>query len=219
MIKRSEWPGYWKGVVQILEWVKGFCEKTGASGQLCFDFMRDSSDGRMYPFECNPRTSTIFLNFYNHDHAAQAIFNAKVQSQCSDTCCYSLVAQQNFLAFPSICLSHCGDLLDVEVQRELNLLMSWHCAGSSLIDPADITPCRVSMTLARRPTDPTAALSRSSGSGMRLGSLFLGGCPSAGALGRLGRRSGRLLTCCGAAWMQCWILQIPCPFWACTTCR
>ena len=65
--------------MQILEWVKGFCEKTGASGQLCFDFMRDSSDGRMYPFECNPRTSTIFLNFYNHDHVAQAFFNAKVQ--------------------------------------------------------------------------------------------------------------------------------------------
>ncbi|CAK0738655.1 hypothetical protein CVIRNUC_001074 [Coccomyxa viridis] len=62
---------------EILEWVKGFCEKTGASGQLCFDFMRDSSDGRMYPFECNPRTSTILLNFYNHDLAAQAFFNAK----------------------------------------------------------------------------------------------------------------------------------------------
>ena len=67
-------------LLQILEWVKEFCKKTGASGQLCFDFMRDSSDGRMYAFECNPRTSTILLNFYNHDHVAQAFFNAKVMT-------------------------------------------------------------------------------------------------------------------------------------------
>ncbi len=66
------------GMLQILDWVKDFCTKTGASGQLCFDFMRDSNDGRMYAFECNPRTSTILLNFYNHDHVAQAFFNAKV---------------------------------------------------------------------------------------------------------------------------------------------
>lgn len=65
-------------LLQILDWVKEFCDKTGASGQLCFDFMRDSNDGRMYAFECNPRTSTILLNFYNHDHVAQAFFNAKV---------------------------------------------------------------------------------------------------------------------------------------------
>ena len=67
-------------LLQILDWVKEFCKKTGASGQLCFDFMRDSSDGRMYAFECNPRTSTILLNFYNHDHVAQAFFNAKVMT-------------------------------------------------------------------------------------------------------------------------------------------
>ena len=73
--------------LQIWEWVKGFCKKTNVSGQLCFDFMRDSSDGRMYPFECNPRTSTILLNFYNHDHVAQAFFNAKVHWPCSHTCC------------------------------------------------------------------------------------------------------------------------------------
>ena len=65
-------------LLQIWEWVKAFCAKTGVSGQLCFDFMRDSSDGRMYAFECNPRTSTILLNFYDHDHVAQAFFNAKV---------------------------------------------------------------------------------------------------------------------------------------------
>ena len=66
------------GMSQILDWVKEFCTKTGASGQLCFDFMRDTNDGRMYAFECNPRTSTILLNFYSHDHVAQAFFNAKV---------------------------------------------------------------------------------------------------------------------------------------------
>ena len=102
--------------MQILEWVKGFCEKTGASGQLCFDFMRDFSDGRMHPFECNPRTSTIFLNFYNHDHAAQAFFNAKVHSQCSGT--LLLTAQAfSLLAFSSLGLSHGGDLLNAEVLR------------------------------------------------------------------------------------------------------
>ena len=69
--------------LQIWEWVKAFCAKTGASGQLCFDFMRDGSDGRMYAFECNPRTSTILLNFYDHDHVAQAFFNAQVASLSS----------------------------------------------------------------------------------------------------------------------------------------
>ena len=64
--------------VQIWEWVKAFCEKTNATGQLCFDFMHNDEDGRMYAFECNPRTSTIFLNFYNHDHVVQAFFNAQV---------------------------------------------------------------------------------------------------------------------------------------------
>lgn len=64
--------------VQIWEWVKAFCEKTNATGQLCFDFMHNNEDGRMYAFECNPRTSTIFLTFYDHDHVAQAFFNAQV---------------------------------------------------------------------------------------------------------------------------------------------
>ncbi|BDA48532.1 hypothetical protein COCOBI_12-2120 [Coccomyxa sp. Obi] len=60
---------------QIWDWVKDFCKKTKASGQLCFDFMKDDTDGQLYAFECNPRCSTILLNFYNHYHVAEAFFN------------------------------------------------------------------------------------------------------------------------------------------------
>jgi hypothetical protein len=71
---------------QIWEWVRKFCEATGATGQLCFDFIRDETEGRMLPIECNPRTSTIFLNFYNHPAAAEAFYSAKVRMSVYITC-------------------------------------------------------------------------------------------------------------------------------------
>ena len=88
--------------VQIWEWVKAFCEKTIATGQLCFDFMHNDEDGRMYAFECNPRTSTIFLAFYDHDHVAQAFFNAQVcalNSPAAALCYAANLPQHCFLPF------------------------------------------------------------------------------------------------------------------------
>lgn len=71
-------------VLQIWEWTRAFCEGTQASGQLCFDFMKDAQDGRMYAFECNPRASTILLNFYRQPEVAAAFFNpqARVRARC-----------------------------------------------------------------------------------------------------------------------------------------
>lgn len=60
--------------LQIWEWVRKFCSATKATGQLCFDFMKDEDDGRVYAIECNPRCSSIFLNFYNHPNVAQSFF-------------------------------------------------------------------------------------------------------------------------------------------------
>ena len=65
--------------VQIWEWTKGFCERTRATGQLCFDYMKSVEDGKLYAFECNPRASTILLNFYNNPAFAQALFDGQVQ--------------------------------------------------------------------------------------------------------------------------------------------
>ncbi len=69
----------WLLNVQIWDWVRDFCKKTKASGQLCFDFMKDETDGQLYAFECNPRCSTILLNFYNHHHVAEAFFNPQAR--------------------------------------------------------------------------------------------------------------------------------------------
>ncbi len=65
--------------LQIWEWVRAFCAATKASGQLCFDFMKDEDDGRLYAIECNPRCSSILLNFCDHQHASEAFFRPQVR--------------------------------------------------------------------------------------------------------------------------------------------
>ena len=70
------------GCPQIWEWTRAFCEGTKASGQLCFDFMKDGEDGKLYAFECNPRASTILLNFYDQPVVAAAFFNPQVRARC-----------------------------------------------------------------------------------------------------------------------------------------
>lgn len=55
-----------------------FCAKTKASGQLCFDFMLNQADGHLYAFECNPRTSTVLLEYHDHPLFAEALGNPEV---------------------------------------------------------------------------------------------------------------------------------------------
>lgn len=60
--------------MQIKEWAEAFCSRTGASGQLCFDFMYDRPGGTIFCIEANPRTSTNLMAFYNHPHFAHSYF-------------------------------------------------------------------------------------------------------------------------------------------------
>ena len=63
---------------QVLSWVEQFCEKTKANGQLCFDFMLNKADGHLYSFECNPRTSSVLLEYHDHPLFAEALCNPEV---------------------------------------------------------------------------------------------------------------------------------------------
>ncbi|CAF0818576.1 unnamed protein product [Adineta steineri] len=58
--------------INILEWVREFCSRVNATGQVSFDFIESNEDGRPYAIECNPRTHTAILNFYNHSRVAEA---------------------------------------------------------------------------------------------------------------------------------------------------
>ena len=40
------------GSLQILEWVEKYGANHKTSGQICFDFMLNKSDGKMYCIEC-----------------------------------------------------------------------------------------------------------------------------------------------------------------------
>lgn len=55
-----------------------FCKENRASGQLCFDFMLNRADGRLYAFECNPRTSSVMLEFHDHPGYAEALYHPEV---------------------------------------------------------------------------------------------------------------------------------------------
>ncbi|KAK9831523.1 hypothetical protein WJX81_005430 [Elliptochloris bilobata] len=63
------------GEKQIYSWVEQFCKRTNASGQLCFDFMLNKADGHLYAFECNPRTSSVLLEYHDHPAFAEALCN------------------------------------------------------------------------------------------------------------------------------------------------
>ena len=77
---------------QVRAWVEQFCARTKATGQLCFDFMLNKADGLLYAFECNPRTSTVLLEYHDHPLFAEALCNPQVP--CRDHCglrCSTLV--------------------------------------------------------------------------------------------------------------------------------
>ncbi|CAF0822879.1 unnamed protein product [Adineta steineri] len=61
----------------ILQWVQDFCLRTNISGQASFDFIESYEDGRPYAIECNPRTHTAIVAFYNHSGVAETYVDTK----------------------------------------------------------------------------------------------------------------------------------------------
>ncbi|MHA6783049.1 ATP-grasp enzyme [Pseudonocardia saturnea] len=64
-------------VPAIEEWVRGFVEPLGLTGQISFDLMLDA-DGRVFPIECNPRTHSAITMFYDHPDLARACLDPDV---------------------------------------------------------------------------------------------------------------------------------------------
>ena len=60
---------------EIWQWVEKFVKETKCTGQLCFDYMRNSKDGKLYCIECNPRTSTVITEFHDHTGLALAFID------------------------------------------------------------------------------------------------------------------------------------------------
>ena len=54
------------------DWVERFVAGTGYTGQLSFDFIEASDDGRLYAIECNPRTHSAITLFKGRDGLAEA---------------------------------------------------------------------------------------------------------------------------------------------------
>ncbi|CAN5476101.1 hypothetical protein BH10ACT10_BH10ACT10_03480 [soil metagenome] len=56
---------------EIEAWVRGFVEPLGLTGQVSFDFI-ETTDGRVFPIECNPRTHSAITMFHDHPGLADA---------------------------------------------------------------------------------------------------------------------------------------------------
>jgi predicted ATP-grasp superfamily ATP-dependent carboligase len=56
---------------EIETWVRTFVGHLKLTGQVSFDFI-ETSDGRIYAIECNPRTHSAITMFYNHPDVAKA---------------------------------------------------------------------------------------------------------------------------------------------------
>lgn len=56
---------------RILAWVEHFVKELNLTGQICFDFM-ETSEGKVYPLECNPRLHTAITMFHDHPGVAEA---------------------------------------------------------------------------------------------------------------------------------------------------
>lgn len=61
----------------VLEWVRKFCAQANLNGQISFDFIESTENGRPYAIECNPRTHTAITAFYNHPLVAEAYLDTK----------------------------------------------------------------------------------------------------------------------------------------------
>ena len=127
------------GCAQIWQWTRDFCERTKATGQLCFDFMKSGEDGQLYAFECNPRASTILLNFYNHPAFARALYDGKV-------CICGATEAKGFkpLVQAVLLIVGIGSLFKAFFPREPCMQLSPHvaCGACSLhADRASSVPC------------------------------------------------------------------------------
>ena len=59
---------------RLVGWVENFVQKSGYTGQIAFDFIRDASTGTPYALECNPRgTSGIHLFSTQPDELTDAL--------------------------------------------------------------------------------------------------------------------------------------------------
>ncbi|PTM59853.1 putative ATP-grasp superfamily ATP-dependent carboligase [Desmospora activa DSM 45169] len=52
---------------EVFAWVKRFVKRHRYTGQISFDFIRSTEDGRLYPLECNPRTTSGVHLFTGED--------------------------------------------------------------------------------------------------------------------------------------------------------
>lgn len=66
-------------VPAITKWVQEFASKTRLTGQLCFDFIRDETTGKVYPIECNPRVHSQCVAFLNNDNFGEAVLSDTFQ--------------------------------------------------------------------------------------------------------------------------------------------
>jgi len=62
-------------IPSITKWVEDFANKTGITGQLCFDFMKDASSGIYYPIECNPRVHSQCVTFLDTPEFGEAVLS------------------------------------------------------------------------------------------------------------------------------------------------
>ncbi|CAF1569139.1 unnamed protein product [Adineta ricciae] len=56
----------------IFQWVDEFCSKANLTGQVAFDYIESHEDGLIYRLECNARTHTAIMTFYNQPLVADA---------------------------------------------------------------------------------------------------------------------------------------------------
>ena len=55
----------------IYRWVETFVQKMNLTGQICFDMIQ-TTDGTVYPIECNPRLHSAITMFHDHPGVANA---------------------------------------------------------------------------------------------------------------------------------------------------
>lgn len=84
----------------LKEWVRTFARLERFTGQLAFDFI-ETADGRLYPIECNPRTTSGIHLFRPEDGLADALFDP---DSLSDTIVEPQPGTRKMLALPMLAL-------------------------------------------------------------------------------------------------------------------
>ncbi len=67
--------------VDIKNWIKQFASSLKLTGQVSFDFIQATDDGKIYAIECNPRTHSAITMFYNHPDVAAAYLETEPLAQ------------------------------------------------------------------------------------------------------------------------------------------